>query len=368
MSYCAGDTKNTKPILVNGIICNVFANLNHALGEVRRFWKENYEGLDKEMLLWTDQICINQVDLGERLHQVGFMRDIYEQAEQVLVCLSTNETQSTGLKWLSGLSEVPEGLDLYATSSQQPLFKRVQDMNFAEGWLAFFDLIDSHWWSRGWVCQEFIVASTIQLLNNGQHSPLEKLEGLLRELCEFRKALRGHSDVLWTFLDVSLSRSPDSVEKDDLIRFTDRNGLEKTDAAMQLVGLMISSRMKWSGTLNLRELLTHVRHYKTSEPRDKIYAFLGLIRAKSQVIPDYMKTYDEVCIEVTRMVINHDQNLKVLFEALDGVRPSGCTLPSWAVSLTSFRERGTRFSRHRLAYASSACISVPLGSNAKPMI
>ena len=38
----------------------------------------------------VDQICINQSDLQERLHQVSFLRQIYEHAISVAICLGDN--------------------------------------------------------------------------------------------------------------------------------------------------------------------------------------------------------------------------------------------------------------------------------------
>jgi hypothetical protein len=101
LSYCAGDGRNTKPVLVNGARCNVFANLHHALTVVRHHWKTY--GYQQELLLWVDQICINQANLTERSHQVGFMRDIYSGAKQTFICLSTTKTEGLGLKWFAEL-------------------------------------------------------------------------------------------------------------------------------------------------------------------------------------------------------------------------------------------------------------------------
>ncbi|KAI4632675.1 hypothetical protein J4E80_000032 [Alternaria sp. BMP 0032] len=110
-SYCAGSAKNTEPIVLNGTTFNVFANLAHALREVRQFWSTTYG--DRECLLWVDQISINQYDINERSTQVRFMREIYEYAEQVLVCLSTKRSDPRGMSWLIELaSDVrPRGQD-----------------------------------------------------------------------------------------------------------------------------------------------------------------------------------------------------------------------------------------------------------------
>jgi hypothetical protein len=51
---------------------------------------------DMSMLLWTDQICINQQRHEEKSHQVGFMRYIYLRAAYVVVGLSNagNDTNN----------------------------------------------------------------------------------------------------------------------------------------------------------------------------------------------------------------------------------------------------------------------------------
>lgn len=56
LSYCAGDPTKIQLVLINGIRFRVFANLAHALAEVRYFWKSKYG--TREFLLWVDQICM----------------------------------------------------------------------------------------------------------------------------------------------------------------------------------------------------------------------------------------------------------------------------------------------------------------------
>jgi hypothetical protein len=99
ISYCAGDPKKTRIVLVNGIPFNAFANLAHAIEETYRY-RSAVEGSVK-VLLWADQICINQSDKAERSHQVGFMYDIYRSARRVAVCLSTDEQRGgSAIPWI----------------------------------------------------------------------------------------------------------------------------------------------------------------------------------------------------------------------------------------------------------------------------
>ena len=125
-SYCAGSAKNTESIVLNGTTFNVFANLAHALREVRQFWSTTYG--DRECLLWVDQISINQYDINERSSQVRFMREIYQYAEQVVVCLSTRRSNPKGMSWLIELAkdirprewdEIPEAERRHAIRSNR---------------------------------------------------------------------------------------------------------------------------------------------------------------------------------------------------------------------------------------------------------
>lgn len=44
LSYCAGAPRNNATILINNNLFNVFANLNHALREVRSYWHRKNHG------------------------------------------------------------------------------------------------------------------------------------------------------------------------------------------------------------------------------------------------------------------------------------------------------------------------------------
>ena len=81
LSYCAGDPTQTAAMVVNGLRFNTFASLVPALCQLRRA-----VGIEQQ-LLWVDQICIDQSNSMERAHQVGFMKDIYENAERAMVWL-----------------------------------------------------------------------------------------------------------------------------------------------------------------------------------------------------------------------------------------------------------------------------------------
>lgn len=101
LSYCAGDPHKTAIILVDGIPFNAFANLEHAIDRLWAHWTSTHPR-EEPLLLWADQISINQSDKDERSQQVQIMRDIYRRSSETYVCLSV-PTIKDCLSWTPGI-------------------------------------------------------------------------------------------------------------------------------------------------------------------------------------------------------------------------------------------------------------------------
>jgi hypothetical protein len=97
ISYCAGDPNKTALIIVDGIPFNAFANLEHAIDRLSTHWTSSHPG--EPLLLWADQISINQSDKDERSAQVQIMRDIYRRSAETYVCMSVPNVEDC-LAWV----------------------------------------------------------------------------------------------------------------------------------------------------------------------------------------------------------------------------------------------------------------------------
>lgn len=84
-SYVWGDPDNCEPIKLNGEIHLVTLNLYKALCTFIEDEDAAIRGY-----LWVDALCINQVDVDERGHQVSIMSPIFRQAQTVHICKFTN--------------------------------------------------------------------------------------------------------------------------------------------------------------------------------------------------------------------------------------------------------------------------------------
>jgi hypothetical protein len=87
-----------------------------------------------------------------------------------------------------------------------------------------------------------------------------------------------------------------------------------------------------------------VKYCETSDPRERVFAVLGLAAQGHNIEPDYSssRSLAELCIHTTRRIIEFDQNLDFLYY----VRPRGISkdspspLPSWVPDWTSKRAEG----------------------------
>jgi hypothetical protein len=198
ISYCAGDPKNTQQLIVNGLLFNAFANLAQAIEETCHYRECEYG--DTDTVLWADQICINQSDVSERSHQVGMMYDVYENARDTAICLltpSSGHRKITAFGWIRAMNkktaiDCNEWHILVQKGSLEHLFAKLDvvspDLLVFEGMAAisrshgvgpaceqgywdFTKILDSPWWTRAWIVQEFVASRGAYFINGTESIP-----------------------------------------------------------------------------------------------------------------------------------------------------------------------------------------------------
>jgi hypothetical protein len=86
ISYVCGDAQRMQDVTVNGSQVAVRYNCYCALWQTRLHFPESR--------VWTDAICINQLDLEEKTAQVTMMYEIYSNAMQVLAYIGPSDMHS----------------------------------------------------------------------------------------------------------------------------------------------------------------------------------------------------------------------------------------------------------------------------------
>jgi hypothetical protein len=371
LSYFAGSPHNSRRVLVEGIPFNVFANLEYALRQVLSLWRRSPLPQDEAYsfpLIWVDQICIDQHNDDERSHQVNFMRDIYSNCRETIVSLSLDGRDpsvtgnggykvSSTIAWMDRLDEKFFASERWASKAAPPsdiairktLLYNLGDEKFMQGWLSFYDFFEMPWWRRAWVQQEFICSPAVVFMHGdesiGWNSIAKFLPALLRTLQDISLS-EYMFGVLINLLKFNFEPSFGEQKLRDVSEREEQwlwHVLSRGHVAMNaMAGIETLVRIKqtWRGDEDLKKMLSLSRHCHSSDPRDRVFAFLGLADRGYAISADYSasNTLEEVLVDTARRIVNFDGDLGILSYATGrrGDGPDSVTrLPSWAPDWTT---------------------------------
>jgi Heterokaryon incompatibility protein (HET) len=240
-----------KPIVINGYPLPVFPNLMDALRHIRQAW--NFT--DPVQHIWIDAICINQENMDERGQQVQFMSEIYQTASQVLVWLGRSNMESRiAFKFIRNRKV----LSLF---EYQQYVENNGEL-YAIAFHALCQLLNRRWFTRVWTLQEFAFAS--------------KYGGPLM-IC-------GRDRLQWN-LFYGLG-SMDSQFRSHYLKEKHSGPqagyFRKAQEYWSIVSIMHKIRQNIPWGYHLPYLLQATRYFAAKDPRDRVYALLGLAGRKYQ--------------------------------------------------------------------------------------
>lgn len=343
LSYAWGTpARGESRISLNGSTFPVTSNLESALRALR------YE--DKDRVLWIDAVCINQDDLRERSEQVQIMANIYQRARATVAWAGHADKSSDRalhlIERLGGdrkfLDEFPKsefypaqrdwvgpqfepfydfhGGDIAASNSFQSYLGSLQllglDQLSEEDWSDLSNFFSRDYWTRIWVVQEIANAQSVELHCGRNSISWDSLTSMI----ENPKVRRSSASLKARFFDVIEPGVNGLIEQRKYTRHGSRHALlEET-------------------TNTFLNLLIRFRPYQSSDPRDKIYALLGLSSVDKDMAlprPDYSKPVAEIYCELFESLIKHYANLDIftLLGTDNLLRLNG--LPSWAPDLSA---------------------------------
>ncbi|KAI4253558.1 MAG: hypothetical protein LQ352_003619 [Teloschistes flavicans] len=313
-------------IILNGCSFTVQENLYDALTTLAPELRQ------EDHLLWIDAICINQNDIQERNAQILLMRYIYEHATLVYGWIglpSDPEQNRLAIQVMRKFNQVlHEGLkanndDMNAVASQiSPDNKEIfpdEGTDCYRGWLGISDIFKRSYWRRTWIYQEATgpPAST-------------------RFYC-------GSSYFNMTLISASVFMAH---------HFSELNGLDFAFRDLARGPVFAISAFRTEGVIaygdSLLELIDSLRGTEASEPRDKVYALLGLTADSeaASIKPDYATSLCEVYTDVVRFslsqpkhglqILGHVMRLRVNFKDEENTYIRN-GFPSW---VPDYREYG----------------------------
>ncbi|KAI1099210.1 HET-domain-containing protein [Jackrogersella minutella] len=227
--------------------------------------------------LWVDSICINQQIPHERSHQVSIMREIYSKASRVLVYLGPAADHSDdAMEALNDFSQMKQyGHDTPLSSTQK---------------LGLENLFKRRYFFRIWVIQEFAMAKEITLY------------------C-------GNKAAFWT--SSSKMRVPYH-----LIR-----------GVPWLLNYIQGGASVMTHPEGLLQLLDATSNCAASDPRDNVFALLGLLRDGifEGLVPDYCLSTEQVYIGIASYLIIRHKKTNILSypKGHSGLLPTW--VPDWSI-------------------------------------
>lgn len=314
VSYVWGDRAAEEAIDVSGTQVAVTRNLHAGLLRLRRSRTIR--------TLWIDQICINQWDLEEKAAQVALMRDIYKQCTRCVTWMGELTRDGIAVP-IRDAEAVFDFLRQAATAMAVPinslptLFHETEQGSAARAAFARFSMYGNPWWSRIWTVQEAITPPSGIFVWGPLSIPREDVVAAarnLRELSSWPSLPEGYAHRRHAYTEM-LRRLLYPVHGFNHSRF---------DNALNLL-------MRW-------------RHRDFTDPRDKVYALVGLITpdaVPSARYCDYNIAVSRLFARVTMDLIRHEEGLRPLLGACE-MPQSTMGIPSWAIDFACCNRIGKR--------------------------
>ncbi|KAI1772249.1 HET-domain-containing protein [Hypoxylon cercidicola] len=317
LSYVWGEITEDKSIVLEGCRVKVTDNLFSSLHTIR--------SSTQSTTLWVDALCINQEDAVEKKEQVHMMRRVYAQCTNCFIHLGKVNASETGASEDESLGVAQAALDaIHVVADPSPYSTLPSSLKTpaaqARAGKASQFVQEAPWWSRIWTIQEGIAPPRHTLLWGPLSMPWEV----------FVKFYGNAMDLRW----------PDHLGLNFFVFFP-HGSANILSASFTALG-MASAWAK--DTPNSLEMLWRFRYRHSTDPRDKVYTIIGLLREGERPLPsvtsfDYELPIATLYKRVTIDLIRNDWGLRPLI-GLRGEQKSVPGLPSWAVDWSLPREGG----------------------------
>ena len=297
LSYVWGNPALVKTMTCNGKDFAVTKKLDLALHHLRRS--------DVSIMLWVDQICINQDDLQEKGQQVNLMGIIYQRAWSTLVWLGEEADNSDDA--IDTLLNTKTALQYYQdgkapnTEDFERLFLPASD---SPKWQDLGKLMRRPWFQRVWIIQEVVLSQQIIVM------------------C-------GTRCISWADLALFSFCMVDNDFEQYLYSQESSVGKDEDLESGSIRALKIARIKDYNDTsprkTTFLDGLVEGRAAQATNPRDKVFAIMGL--TNTQWYPDYSDEVIDVYSKAA-LKIESTPDLGNLLCCVDHLQPT-LNLPSW---------------------------------------
>jgi hypothetical protein len=318
ISYVWGDAHITVPVQLHDATRSVTTNLGLALRYLRL--------AEEERIIWGDALCIHQEDSLEKNHQVRQMGKIYAGSEQVIVWLGEEDDARQAFQSLTELIAQAKKMSF-------EVFRIIwEGADFTATKLACDALFARSWWTRMWTLQEVIHDRPVTAYAGSSQINFDDLyetflsykeQKLVTHLSSREKVL---PDVAQS--PYSLSIVPSRYQKFHDAMVTAILSCEVT----MLIHLGRDLRKSAPGReISLISRLYSIRNQQCSDPRDKVYALLGMHDSKEyEQLIDYELSKEETYAATMTFLLTSGTGITSLLQVESPERLITAEgLPSW---------------------------------------
>ncbi|KAK3385742.1 heterokaryon incompatibility protein-domain-containing protein [Podospora didyma] len=315
ISYCWGDDKLTHRVLVDGQYLFVTKNAYEILHARSSYFRER--------IMWIDGLCIDQTkykdadgryhDQAEKASQIKLMREIYRRSARTIVWLGFSNTSYYVIDILYRIFLAKFRYQLDDQEMHDHFGKERGSIEMQ----AFIDLLSHQWFTRVWVIQEVVVPRLVHVIYGGQYLHWDIVAAAI-------EAFSTPQTLVLLTLKQDETGEPmvpvseeDSVSRFILSRISNMQappgGIEFGNQMNHLRervhggGETFGSNQALGG-LPLHKLLFNCCWSTATQPKDKVFALLGLaVPSPPPGLEDmYNKETKDIYTNVARAILNDD--------------------------------------------------------------
>jgi hypothetical protein len=311
VSYVVGSEKTSDRILVGA---DQYISLTASLHEVL----QNLRGIEniEQKTFWADQICIDKHNTDERNQQVALMGTVYRKAAQVITYIGPETLNDRkGISLIQTINNLWEKIQHLHPDLDSTVVKSIVERHLPEendsSWDGFGSIIFRAWSTRVWMIQENVVNENTIMVCGKIAFPL------IIPPTELHDIFADHLPERLKFALHNLRATADS----GTLRILPLPSFGR------LIFLRAWMKENRFSSMKLLDLLRIGCNFECRDPRDKVYALLGLASKELEIEPDYNKSAASVLTDTTVRILQTSSNLDVLNHVSNDRRDT--KLPSW---------------------------------------
>ncbi|KAI0381655.1 heterokaryon incompatibility protein-domain-containing protein [Hypomontagnella monticulosa] len=345
LSYVWGSTQNPKCIWVEDKPFRVTANLHEALIALRHE--------DATRTIWVDAICINQLDLEEKAHQVRQMGETYSTAKATIIWLGGQNSESRTMTDPSDvLATLPSnfGGNMVDQYDLVGILERVHEVPLGTSWdrkrntlsamlvHCLNVIMSQEWWERVWTIQEAVLPREHPIIMfRGYEFSFEDFISAMKMVVRIRCTMKGGLLSLYDETpDTDLSKHALEYQ---LVHWENHS----SHHVLQFFRPGQESQLDYSHSFkrSFHLLLCETSSYKATDPRDKCFALQAMLSYSRGALlyVDYNEPKEAVFKRATAKCYNGSGGLrittkfKLLVESQQAAQ-NDTSVPSWTQDLT----------------------------------